>query len=49
MPSASDPTKNVNFRTMLLTRCQKEFDTDYIQGINYEKLIAGKNKHLNIS
>jgi hypothetical protein len=27
------------FRTMLLTTCQKEFDTDYIQDINYDKLI----------
>ena len=27
-----------NFRTMLLTKCQKEFDTDFYQEINYDKL-----------
>ncbi len=37
--SNAEPLKNVNFRTMLLTRCQKEFDTDYYQEINYDKLI----------
>jgi translation initiation factor 4G len=39
VPSNAEPLKNVNFRTMLLTRCQKEFDTDYYQEINYDKLI----------
>jgi translation initiation factor 4G len=28
----------VNFRTMLLTKCQKEFDTDFYSEINYDKL-----------
>jgi translation initiation factor 4G len=27
-----------NFRTMLLTKCQKEFDTDFYSEINYDKL-----------
>ncbi len=39
MPSNSDPSKMANFRTMLLTKCQKEFDTDFYQEINYDKLI----------
>jgi hypothetical protein len=39
VPSNAEPLKHVNFRTMLLTRCQKEFDTDYQQEINYDKLI----------
>lgn len=39
VPSSQDPTKNVSFRTMLLSKCQKEFDTDFYQEINYEKLI----------
>jgi len=34
-----DPTKSITFRTMLLTRCQKEFDTDYFQDINYDKML----------
>jgi translation initiation factor 4G len=38
VPSNSDPSKMANFRTMLLTKCQKEFDTDFYQEINYDKL-----------
>ncbi len=30
---------HVNFRAMLLNRCQKEFNTDYYQEMNYDKLI----------
>ena len=39
-----DPSKNVNFRTMLLTKCQKEFDTDYYQEISYDKLLQEVEK-----
>lgn len=39
VPSNTEPNKSVNFRTMLLTRCQKEFDTDYYTEINYDKLL----------
>lgn len=39
VPVADTPGKLVNFRTMLLTRCQKEFDSDYQQSISYDKLI----------
>jgi translation initiation factor 4G len=39
VPSNADPTKFVLFRTMLLTRCQKEFDTDFYQEISYDKLM----------
>ena len=38
VPQSSDPTKFINFRTMLLTRCQKEFDSDYFASISYDKL-----------
>jgi translation initiation factor 4G len=38
VPSNSDPSKMANFRTMLLTKCQKEFDTDFYSEINYDKL-----------
>ena len=37
--SNDDPKKNVNFRTMLLTKCQKEFDTRYYQDVSYDKLL----------
>ena len=43
VPSNAEPIKNVNFRTMLLTKCQKEFDTDFYQEINYDKLIEEVN------
>jgi translation initiation factor 4G len=39
VPTNADPTKFVLFRTMLLTRCQKEFDTDIYQEISYDKLM----------
>ena len=39
VPLSSDSTKFTNFRTMLLTKCQKEFDSDYSQSINYDKLL----------
>lgn len=39
VPSKNDSFKTVNFRTMLLTRCQKEFNTDYYQAINYDQLM----------
>jgi hypothetical protein len=32
--------EKVNFRTILLTKCQKEFNTDYIKDINYDQMIA---------
>jgi translation initiation factor 4G len=35
----SEQGKPVAFRAMLLTRCQKEFETDYAQGINIEKML----------
>jgi len=47
VPSSNDPTKNVNFRTMLLTRCQKEFDTDYTADVGYEKLMEEVEKETN--
>jgi len=37
VPSNAEPLTNVNFRTMLLTRCQKEFDS--YQDIKSDKLI----------
>lgn len=43
VPSTNDPNRNVNFRTMLLTRCQKEFDTDYAADIKYEDLVEEAN------
>ena len=39
MPSNNDPSKMASCRTILLTKCQKEFDTDFYQEINYDKLI----------
>ena len=30
---------------MLLTKCQKEFDSDYTQNINYEKLLTDAENH----
>lgn len=39
VPSSNEPNRNVNFRTMLLTRCQKEFDTDYTQSVKYDNLV----------
>jgi translation initiation factor 4G len=39
VPSKNDSFRTVNFRTMLLTRCQKEFNTDYYQAINYDQLM----------
>jgi translation initiation factor 4G len=38
VPSNGDPSKMVNFRTVLLIKCQKEFDTDFYSEINYDKL-----------
>jgi translation initiation factor 4G len=32
------------FRTLLLSRCQKEFETDFYKEINYEELLKGKNE-----
>lgn len=40
VPINNEPGKFINFRTMLLTRCQREFDSDYSQNIQYEKLVA---------
>lgn len=34
----NDTSKVINFRTMLLTRCQREFDTDYLASINHDEL-----------
>ena len=45
MPSSNDPTKNVNFRAMLLTKCQKEFDNDYTKDVDIAKLKEGNNKN----
>ena len=39
MPSNNDPSKMASFRTTILTKCQKEFDTDFYQEINYDNLI----------
>jgi len=39
VPSKNDSFRTVNYRTMLLTRCQKEFNTDYYQAINYDQLM----------
>ncbi len=37
MPSNNDPHRNVNFRTLLLTRCQNEFDSAEYEEIYYKK------------
>ena len=39
MPSNNGPSKMASFRTTILTKCQKEFDTDFYQEINYDNLI----------
>ena len=31
VPSAADPTKKASFRKLLITRCQKEFERDYME------------------
>jgi translation initiation factor 4G len=43
----TDQSKTVNFRTMLLTKCQKEFNTDYIKDINYDQMIADAEAETN--
>jgi translation initiation factor 4G len=43
VPSNTEPNKIVNVRTKLLTKCQKEFDTDIYTDINYDKLIEEVN------
>ena len=47
VPSSADPTKKESFRKLLITRCQKEFDRDYMEDIDkaeYEQRIeAEKN------
>ena len=42
VPQAADPAKWTSFRTMLLTKCQKAFDTDYNKEVNYDELLQGK-------
>jgi hypothetical protein len=43
----TDQSKTFNFRTMLLTKCQKEFNTDYIKDINYDQMIADAKAETN--
>ena len=42
VPQTADPTKYTSFRTMLLTKCQKAFDTDYNKEVNYDELLQGE-------
>ena len=42
VPSSDDPNKKASFRKLLITRCQKEFERDYMEGIDrveYERRI----------
>ena len=42
VPSAADPTKKASFPMLLITRCQREFERDYMEGIDcdeYERKI----------
>ena len=34
--------RSINFRSILLTRCQRAFDTNYYEEINYDELQKGK-------
>jgi len=45
VPFNTEPNKHVSFRTMLLARCKKEFDTGYYQEMNYEKTHKCPDEH----
>lgn len=38
VPSSEQADKSISFRAILLTRCQKEFNTDFYKEINYDEL-----------
>lgn len=44
VPLLADATKNINFRATLLTKCQKEFHSDYTVDCGYNILIEDANK-----
>merc|ERR1719400_1009124 len=44
VPDEMKPEENVNFRKLLISRCQKEFEKDYMEGQNREKYEADINQ-----
>lgn len=44
VPDELKPDENVNFRKLLISRCQKEFEKDYMEGQNREKNEADINQ-----
>merc|ERR1719191_551831 len=47
VPDELKPEENVIFRKLLITRCQKEFEKDYMEGLNKEKFEADMNEATN--
>ena len=40
MVDVNDGTPFINFRKLIICRCQKEFERDYLQGLNRNKFEA---------
>merc|ERR1719336_3020798 len=47
VPDENKPDENVNFRKLLISRCQKEFEKDYMDGLDREKYVADMNEATN--
>lgn len=47
VPDENKPEENVNFRKLLISRCQKEFEKEYMDGREREKYIADMNEATN--